>query len=430
MIIFIWARERIFLIERIKMGITTIEIIYFVYIFMALYMLSLFVLLYIQNRKGLYFYPKGEVEPVSIVMPCYNEASHIGKAIEALLELNWPKDKIEIIVVDDKSSDNSVDVINKYVEKYDNVRLIINEKNSGGAAQPTNKGIRAAKFDYIAVADADSAPEKDALVKMIGFLQEDKKVGGVTCSISGKYRRNFLEKLQAIEYSIIAFTRKILDPVDAVYIMPGPFALYRKEVLQKVGGFDEKSMTQDIEMTWRILDNGYRVRMCLAARTESVTPTKLKPWLKQRLRWNIGGIQTLLKYKRTFLRKGVLGFFVVPLFFIGYFAGVLGLFVFSYLFLKRIYITYLATRFSLYLGTDVIRFSEFNLSLAPLMFFGISLFIIGIAFTLLGLSVLNEKDLRNKNWFSLIFYFLVYLSVFPILLIYSIYKFARGNYSW
>jgi len=149
--------------------------------FLGLYMLALFIFIYFPNRKKIFDCPEGKVEGVTIVMPSYNEAGEIGEAIESLLDLDWPKDKLEIIVVDDRSKDNSVEIIKKYVKKYKNVKLIINKVNSGGAAEPRNIGIRAAKYDYVAVADADSAPARNSLKKMIGFLQNDKKVGGVTC---------------------------------------------------------------------------------------------------------------------------------------------------------------------------------------------------------------------------------------------------------
>lgn len=393
-------------------------------------MLSLFVLIYIQNRKEMFYYPKGKPEPVSIVMPCYNEGGNIGKAIEALLELDYPKEMLEIIIVDDKSTDNSVEIIKEYTNKYKNVKLIINEKNSGGAAEPTNKGIKAAKYEYIAVADSDSTPEKDALMKMIGFLQEDEKVGGVTCAIMAKQRDKFIERLQAVEYTVIAFTRKLLDKIDAVYVTPGPFALYKKKVLLKIGLFDTKNMTQDIEIVWRMVYHNYVARMCLATKTHSVTPTKFKKWWRQRIRWNIGGLQTILKYKGFFLRKGMLGAFILPFFVVSLIVGVLGLGLFIYLILKRFWTSYLATKFSLYVGTEVIRLTEFNLNPSVLNFFGIVMFLLGIIFTLVGLTIMQEKELRNKHPFALSFYFIFYLSLYPLILITSVYKLWRGKYSW
>jgi cellulose synthase/poly-beta-1,6-N-acetylglucosamine synthase-like glycosyltransferase len=393
-------------------------------------MLSLFVLIYLQNRKELFSYPPGKVEPVSIVMPCYNEGEHIGQAIEALLDLDWPKEKLEIIIVDDKSTDNSAEVVSKYAKKYKNVRLIVNKRNSGGAAEPTNIGVKNARYPYIAVADSDSTPEKDALKKMIGFLQDDKKVGGVTCAISAKHRGRFFEKLQAVEYAVIAFTRKLLDRVDAVYVTPGPFALYKKKTLEEVGLFDTKNMTQDIEIVWRLNYYGYYARMCLATKTHSVTPTRFRNWWKQRIRWNIGGLQTIWKYKSFFLRRGMLGAFILPFFVVSLCVGLLGLGLFVYLLFRRVWTSYLATKFSLVVGTEVIRLSELNLTPTVLNFFGVVLFLLGITFTLLGLTIMKEKELRNKNPFMLGFYFLFYLLLYPLILITSIYKLARGKYSW
>jgi len=252
--------------------VNVIETIFFIYIFIGLYMLSLMVLIYLSNRNKMFDYPEGKLEPVSIVMPCYNAEKMIGGAIESLLALDYPKHMIEIIVVDDKSTDNSVSVIKKYVRKYKNIRLIVNKRNSGGAAEPTNIGIKAAKYAYVAVTDDDSYPDKDVILKMIGFLQENKKVGGVTCSVMVKNPQTFMQRLQAIEYTIIGFSRKLLDCVGAVYVTPGPFALYRKSTLIKLGLFDTKNLTQDIEIVWRMLSRGYTARMSLGARVYSIAP--------------------------------------------------------------------------------------------------------------------------------------------------------------
>ena len=412
------------------MAFTFLDGVFYIYTFLALYMLCFFVIIYIQNRKEIFSYPQSKIEPVSIVMPCYNEEKTIGIAIESLLNLDWPREKMEIIVVDDKSKDNSVNIIKKYVEKYSNVKLIVNKRNSGGAAEPTNLGVKAARYNYIAVADSDSTPDRLALKKMIGFLQEDENVGGVTCAIMGKNRDIFIEKLQAIEYSVIAFSRKLLDCVDAVYVTPGPFDMYKKKVLLEIGLFDTKNMTQDIEIVWRMVYHGYKARMCLDTSTHSITPTTVTSWFKQRIRWNIGGMQTMLKYRGYFLRKGMLGAFILPFFVVTWLTGLLGLGIFVYLLCKKLFLTYLSTKLAAFAGTDLFKLSELNLHPTVLNFFGISLAVLGALFTFLGLSVIKEKELRNKNWFILAFYFLIYLSVYPLVLITSVYKFIRGRYSW
>lgn len=410
--------------------INFIELAFFCFIFVGLYMTSLLFLIYIPNRKKLFWYPRGKPEPVSIVMPCYNEESTIGSAIESLLKLDYPKKMIEIIVVDDKSTDGSPEVVRKYVRKYGNVRLIINKRNSGGAAEPTNLGVKAAKFKYIAVADADSTPEKDALKKMIGFLQSDSKIGGVTCAVLAKPPETFMQKLQEIEYIVIAWARKLLDIVDSVYVTPGPFALYRKKTLLEVGLFDTKNMTQDIEIVWRMLSKGYKARMCLDARVYSETPRKFKPWWRQRIRWNIGGNQTLWKYKKLVFRNGMLGAFIIPFFAASMFLGLFGLGLFIYLISRRLLVGYLSTKYSLYASTTILRFQDLTFSPSVLNFFGAVLFILSLFFTILGISVISEKKFRNKNILNILFYMVVYLSLYPLIMVTALYKLISGRYSW
>jgi len=407
-----------------------IETIFFVYTFISLYMVCLFVLLYVQNRDKLFSYPKGKPEPVSIIMPCYNEADSIGKAIESLLSLNYPKNMLEIIIVDDKSTDNSAKIIKQYTRKYNNVRLIINKHNSGGAAEPTNIGVKAAKYPYIAVADADSTPDKDALIKMIGFLQKDPKVGAVTCSILVKNPSRFMEKLQAIEYALIGFTRKLLDAIDSVYVTPGPFALYRKKTLIQVGLFDTKNITQDIEVTWRLLSHGYVSRMCLATEVRTITPTTFKKWWKQRIRWNIGGTQTVLKYLPFIFRKGILGNFIIPFFAVSAILGITGLGIFTYLGIKRILSYYLSLKYSAIASTAILSMENINLHPSVLNFFGATLFILGTIFTILCVVLINEQHLLKNNKLTFLFYLTIYLALYPINLIVALFKLATGRYSW
>ena len=211
-----------------------IDGVFFTYIFLSLYMFFLFLLIYFPNRKSIFSFPSGELEPVSIVMPCYNEEKHIGEALDSLLNLDYPKHMLEIIVVDDHSTDKSAEIVRSYVKKDSRIKLIVLEKNSGRAAIPTNAGVLTAKYGYIAVTDADSTPDKDALKKMIGFLQHEKDVAAVTCTVLAKKPVTFMQHLQEIEYMIIGFNRKLLDCVDAVYVTPGPFALYKKDAVNYI----------------------------------------------------------------------------------------------------------------------------------------------------------------------------------------------------
>jgi len=338
---------------------------------------------------------------------------------------------LEIIVVDDLSSDNSAEVVKSYTKKHKNVRLIVNSRNSGGAAEPTNIGVMAASYDYVAVVDADSEPEPDALNKMIGFLQEDERVGGVTCAVVAKTPVTFMQKLQSIEYAIIGWARKILDLVDAVYVTPGPFALYKKKVLIEIGLFDTTNMTQDIEIVWRMMAHGYLARMSLGARVHSETPTKISHWWQQRIRWNIGGTQCIWKYKTHLFKRGMLGLFIIPFFSFSLFIGLFGLGLFMYLATNRVWGWYLSTKYSVYGGgATVIRLQELTFLPSVLNFFGAALFLLGLFYTIFGLGVMKAWKGPHKNPFNIAFYMLIYLTIYPLIMVTALYKLATKRYSW
>jgi cellulose synthase/poly-beta-1,6-N-acetylglucosamine synthase-like glycosyltransferase len=412
------------------MILSFIDFVFFFYMFVGLYMTLLMIIIYIRGRDKMFSYPASKPEPVSIVVPCYNEGENIGRTIESLLSMDYPKNMLEVIIVDDKSSDNSVEVARRYARKYQNVRVIVNKRNSGGAAEPTNIGVKAAKYDYIAVADADSTPDRDALLKMIGFIQEDKSVGAVTCSVLARNPKSFMQRVQAIEYSIIAWTRKLLDYVDSVYVTPGPFALYRKKILLEIGLFDTKNMTQDIEVVWRMISHGYKARMCLSARVYSETPTKFSKWFRQRVRWNIGGNQCILKYKSLFFKKGMLGAFIIPYFTFSMFLGLFGIGLFCYLMVRKFLVFYLASKYSIYASATILRLQDLTFSPSILNYFGAVLFLLGLFFTIFGIGTMKLEKSHKGNVFNLLFYSLVYLTLYPLLQVVAVYKMIRGGYNW
>ena len=404
-------------------------LIFLFYTYVTLFISSLLFFIFLSNKNKLFFYPKHKIEPVSIIMPCYNEEREIGKAIESLLNLDWPKDKLEIIIVDDKSSDNSVKIAKKYAKKYDNIRVIESKVNSGGAARPCNIGVDAAKYEIIAITDADSKPEKNIIKKMIGFLQKDKNNAGVTCSVLvDKPPKTFIEKLQLIEYIVIAFSRKLLDFINAVYVTPGPFALYKKDKIIEAGKFDEKNMTQDIEIVWALRKIGYSVRMSLGSKVYTTAPNKLKVWWKQRNRWNIGGIQTIIKHKNQILKNNILGNFILPFFSVSLFIGILGIILMLNNLINKISTFYLTEKF----GVSSYLILTKLISLPPLMilYFSFALISIGLFFTYFCISNMKELNVGFKELFTIFFYFLAYLSLYPFVILSSVYKYLRGNYTW
>jgi biofilm PGA synthesis N-glycosyltransferase PgaC len=404
-----------------------ITIVYLVYMFISLYFLWLFVLIFIQNRKEMFFVPKIiKKYSVSILIPAYNEQDSIEGTVKTVLDSNYGN-IVEIIIINDGSTDNTLKIARELEKRYS--KVVVFDKKNSGKADSLNQALKMAKGELVAVVDADSYPDKHAISSMVGFF-EDSKVGAVTTRILVKQRDNFIRKMQSIEYKVIAFTRKLLGFLDAIYVTPGPLALYRKNILIKIGGFDKKNMTEDIEAAWHMLDAGYAIRMSYVAKSTTVAPDTLKKWINQRVRWNIGGYQTLLKYKHRFFKKGMLGLFILPFFSMSLILGVLGLWIFCYRIFRRILFSYLSTKYSIAAQTAILKMNDINLNPSILNFLGIILFILGLVFIFFALKNINGQTKEKESFFSVIFYSLVYILLRPIVLVYSLGKFFTGKYSW
>jgi biofilm PGA synthesis N-glycosyltransferase PgaC len=404
-----------------------LTIIYLVYMFVVLYFLLLFTLVFVQNRKQIFSDPKTiKKYSLSVLIPAFNEQESIKGTVESVLKSDY-KNLKEIIIINDGSTDNTLKIAKQLEKKYSKVR-VLNKKNSG-KADSLNRALKIVKTELVTVVDADSYPDKDGLSSMVGYF-DDEEVGAVTTRILVRNKNNFIRKMQSVEYKVIAFTRKLLGFLDSIYVTPGPLALYRKSALSQIKGFDKKNMTEDIEATWHLIHDGYKVRMSFMSKVSTVAPDTLKKWFKQRIRWNIGGFQTILKYKHCFFRKGMLGFFILPFFSISLILGSFGLGIFIYRILRRFAYSYLIANYSVEAQTAIIALNDINLNPSVLNFLGIVLFILGLGFVFFALGIINRHIRERESFFSVIFYSLIYILLRPVVLIVSLYKFFTKKYSW
>jgi len=387
----------------------------------------MFLMIYLRNMKKMFSYPETKKKySVSFLVPAWNEQDTIENSIKDIENIDYEIN--EIIVINDKSSDKTPEILKRLAKNYPNLRIINNEKNLG-KAESLNRGLKFAKSELIAVVDADSYPVADSIKKMVGFF-DDEKVGVVTCPVLVRNRDKFIGKLQAIEYQIISFSRKLLDYVDAIYVTPGPLALYRKRALEDVGGFDKRNMTEDIEVTWNLAHNRWRRRMCLSTGVFSTAPEKFRGWFRQRIRWNIGGLQCIYKYRKSLFKEGIFGWFIIPLFILSTFLGLVGLAIFSYLLTRRTISNFLYTKYSIVANTSLIVLEDFYITPSILNYFGVILFIFGLILTLIMLSILKEKVFVRENLLNIPFFMLIYLSFYPIIMLISIGDMIVGKRTW
>jgi len=406
----------------------TLAITYFTYMFVSFYLLLMTILLYLKNRNVLFDSPKITKEySISFLVPIYNEGLTIKDTIKSIFEINY-NNILEVIAINDGSTDNTFEILKELKIKYPRLKIL--NKTNSGKADSLNKAIKLCKGELIAVVDSDSFPSNDSLSNIVGYF-DDPRVGVATIPCIPRNKSTFLEKLQLIEYKVIAFTRKLLEYIDAIYVVPGPLALYRKEALEDIGGFDTKNMTEDIEATWHLIHNGWKVRMSLNSLVATQTPDKVKPWFRQRVRWGIGGLQCIIKYKNAPLRnKTMLGYFIWWFFSLGLVLGLVGIGIFLYVFIRGIISNYLIVHYSVGVGVPIMTMNEIYITPGVLNYFGIILFSLFFIFTFFTLAVMKDNAGGKQSFFNLLFYMLVYLLIYPIVLIISTWELITGKRKW
>ncbi len=247
---------------------------------------------------------------VCIVIPAHNEEPSIASTIESALAIDYPKNQLEIYVVENGGSkDKTYEIAKRYRKKGVNVISL----KKGGKGNAMNYVIKKTKSDIFISMDADTYADKDVLKKMLGYFN-DPKVMAVAPTMKSKQTDNLSQKIQNIEYLVGAFLRKVYHLLDSVYVTPGAFTAYRKTFFDKHGGFDTKNITEDIEMTLRIQSKRYKITNAIDASVYTITPKKMSDLFWQRIRWYLGYIDAMVQYKNILFstKHGYLGTIIGP----------------------------------------------------------------------------------------------------------------------
>jgi len=280
---------------------------------------SLIYLMALYENKGKFTSPKPKkIYKVSIVIPAFNEQGRIRRTMRSLLKLNYPKKMLEIILVDDGSTDGTLKEMKQYVSSM----VKVYHKKNGGKASALNYGIKRSVGEIIVSLDADSFVDKNALKNMIGYFNNPKCMS-VTPSMKIWKPKSFLQKIQFVEYMFGIFLRKAASFLGCIHVTPGPFSAYRKSFFKKYGGYQEGNLTEDIEVALRIQSNNYIIENAPDAYSYTVGPSRFKSLLSQRIRWYLGFINNVWDYKHLFSYKyGFLGLFYLPSAFLSVFFAI------------------------------------------------------------------------------------------------------------
>ena len=252
-----------------------------------------------KKRVKLHDYPF-----ISVLVPAYNEEHAITKTLKSITELDYPKDRIETIVINDGSTDSTKYKVELFRKKSpdDNI-VLINQKNQGKAAS-MNNALDIAKGEFFACLDADSFVDKDTLKKMLAVYEKnDPDLTIVTPALKVDSPSTLIQKFQRIEYIISMFTARMMSYLDCIYVAPGPFSLYKTARIRELGGFDVGNLTEDQEIAYRVQRCNYTIKQCHNAYVHTIAPKTLKQLYGQRNRWYKGSLMNIVKYRNLMMNK-------------------------------------------------------------------------------------------------------------------------------
>ncbi len=289
----------------------SLKIVELIIIFLALFVMVFFLLLTLLNMKKRKRHYLKVFPSVSIIIPVYNEEKYLKKCVESVTGSNYPKQKLEILIIDDGSTDETPKIGKELSKKYENVKYF--RKDNSGKADSLNYGIKKARGEIIGVLDADTFVDRNAIKNQVWHIVNGADaVTGVAKVYN--VNKNILTKLQNVEYLFTAFVRKVLEGIDSIYVTPGTLSMYKSIVLKKVGGFDVNNLLEDQEIAMRLQSLNYKIESCLESVVYTVVPETFTELLKQRERWHRGGLRNAFKYIHLINPSyGDFGILIMPL---------------------------------------------------------------------------------------------------------------------
>ncbi|MFJ4975692.1 glycosyltransferase [Streptomyces coeruleorubidus] len=241
--------------------------------------------------------------PVTVLVPAYNEEAGIGSTLRSLLDSSHRE--LQIVVIDDGSSDRTADI----AENMGDPRVeVVRQPNSGKAAA-LNTGLAHARYDIVVMVDADTVFEPDAIERIVQPLAHPA-VGAVSGNTKVGNRRSLLARWQHLEY-VFGFNldRRMFEVLECMPTVPGAIGAFRRDAVIGVGGVSEDTLAEDTDLTMALWRAGWRVLYEESAVAWTEVPTTLPQLWRQRYRWCYGTLQAMWKHRGAVLGMGPAGRF-------------------------------------------------------------------------------------------------------------------------
>ncbi|WP_326721291.1 bifunctional polysaccharide deacetylase/glycosyltransferase family 2 protein [Streptomyces sp. NBC_00243] len=259
-----------------------------------------------RGKRGQFSWGPTVTRPVTVIVPAYNEKECIANTLESLAKSTHP---IEIIVVDDGSTDGTSEISRSAAESLGmtNVR-VIRQENAGKPAA-LNNGVRNASYDIVVMMDGDTVFEPDAVHQLVQPFA-NPEIGAVAGNAKVGNRNTIIGAWQHIEY-VMGFNldRRMYDLLRCMPTIPGAIGAFRRDAVLEVGGMSEDTLAEDTDITIAMHRGGWRVVYQEHAIAWTEAPGSLKQLWSQRYRWSYGTMQALWKHRKSLTDKGPSGRF-------------------------------------------------------------------------------------------------------------------------
>ncbi len=238
--------------------------------------------------------------PATVIVPAYNESAGIEAAVRSLVASDHP---VEVIVVDDGSTDGTADLVESL--RLPGVRVI--RKPNGGKPSALNAGIEAASCELLVMVDGDTVFEPDTVRRLIQPFS-DPRVGAVSGNAKVFNRGGMLGRWQHIEY-VVGFNldRRLFDLAECMPTVAGAVGGFRRSALRRIGGLSEMTLAEDTDLTMALCRDGWRVVYEERAVAWTEAPATLGALWKQRYRWCYGTMQAMWKHRGALVQRGQAG---------------------------------------------------------------------------------------------------------------------------
>lgn len=252
-----------------------------------------------------------EFQPlVSVLIPAYNEMDVIAYTVNSALESDYPK--LEVIVIDDGSTDGTAELLDEQFGRNPAVR-VIHQPNQGKPAALSH-ALAEASSGILVTIDADTAVEPDAVSKLVRHFV-NPKVGAVAGNVKVGNRVSWLTRWQALEYVTSQnLEKRAFDLLNCIPVVPGALSAWRAEAINEAGGFSAETVAEDTDLTITIRRAGWDITYDEEAIGWTDAPETASALVKQRFRWTFGTLQSFWKHRDTLGRKkyGTLGWIALP----------------------------------------------------------------------------------------------------------------------